>query len=407
MADFTRFVVEESPFHPGKGILMNLGKKEISIVIAGCSQGSGHMSAAQNLVESINEMDDSVSTGVVNILDYISPFDRFLMEDVWEYSSLHLDKLYSSLHGILIRSKPLSSYLRAHFRSVAGTLTPLLAESRTNVFVATHPLAVIIGSLIKKKYQMLCCVVPTDFVVHNLHLHPAVDYYFLPSESTIITPDHVPSRLREKMVVTGIPISPQFCHRANKDELLKKYKLKDHTLTVLISFGGKGLGAAMHLSTLAALFSLRIPLQFIVIAGGNEHFRKNVENLAAMDHGNPVNVFGVVDNDDMADLMTISDVFIGKAGGLSLSEALAMELPVAIIDHLAGQEEYNTEFIVNNGIGILARNNDDLLINWLMTLASPGVLAEWKFRVRKYSRPFGAFSISNHILKVLKNSPMH
>lgn len=384
---------------------MILGEKEISIVIAGCSQGSGHMSAAQNLLESINEMDKSVSTGVVNILDYISSFDRFLMEEVWEYSSLHLDKLYSSIHGILIRSKSLSSYLSAHFTSTASMLVPLLAESRTNVFVATHPLAVIVGSLIKKEYQMLCCAVPTDFVVHNLHLHPAVDYYYLPSECPIIAPDRVSRRLRKKMVVTGIPISPQFCRKTNKTELFKKYKLKDHVLTILISFGGKGLGAAMHLSTLAALFSLRFPLQFIVVAGENEPFRKDVENLAGTINDKVIRVFGKVDN--MVDLMTVSDVFIGKAGGLSLSEALAMELPVAIIDHLAGQEEYNTEFIVSNRLGILAKNNDDFLIDWLMSLSSPEVLAEWKGRVRKYSRPFGAFSISNHILGSLKNSPKH
>lgn len=384
---------------------MILGKEEISIVIAGCSQGSGHMSAAQNLVESITEMDNSVSTGIVNILDYISPFDRFLMEDVWEYSSLHLDKLYSSLHGILIRSKSLSSYLRAHFTSAASALVPLLAESRTVAFIATHPLAVIIGSLIKKEHQMLCCAVPTDFVVHNLHLHPAIDYYYLPSECRIIAPDHVSNRLRKKMVVTGIPISPRFCRKTNKVELLKKYKLSDHTLTILISFGGKGLGAAMHLSTLASLFSSRFPMQFIIVAGENVPFRKDVENLAATANDKIIRIFGKIDN--MVDLMTVSDVFIGKAGGLSLSEALAMELPVAIIDHLAGQEEYNTEFIVNNRLGILAMNNDDLLINWLMSLSSPGILSEWKDRVRKYSRPLGAFSISNHILDFLKNSPKH
>lgn len=200
---------------------MTLGKEELSIVIAGCSQGSGHMSAACNLLESITEIDKSVSTGVVNILDYISPFDRFLMEEVWEYSSLHLDKLYSGIHGILIRSKSISSYLRTHFTSTANILAPLLAESRTNVFVATHPLAVIIGSIIKQKRHMLCCAVPTDFVMHNLHLHPAIDYYYLPSECQIIVPNDLSNELRKKMVVTGIPISPQFCRKTDKAEFGK------------------------------------------------------------------------------------------------------------------------------------------------------------------------------------------
>ena len=45
----------------------------------------------------------------------------------------------------------------------------------------------------------------------------------------------------------------------------------------------------------------------------------------------------------MHDLLKISDLFIGKPGGLTTSEALACGLPIAIISPIPGQDERNTE----------------------------------------------------------------
>jgi hypothetical protein len=60
------------------------------------------MSDAHNLMESITQMDNSLSTGVINILDYTSILDRFIMEEAWKYRSQHLDTLCGSIHGMLI-----------------------------------------------------------------------------------------------------------------------------------------------------------------------------------------------------------------------------------------------------------------------------------------------------------------
>ena len=56
--------------------------------------------------------------------------------------------------------------------------------------------------------------------------------------------------------------------------------------------------------------------------------------------------------------MRLSDFFIGKPGPGSISEALAMKLPV-IVERNAWtlpQERYNAEWIVENGVGIVLPN---------------------------------------------------
>ncbi|MDO4731027.1 MAG: glycosyltransferase, partial [Clostridia bacterium] len=50
--------------------------------------------------------------------------------------------------------------------------------------------------------------------------------------------------------------------------------------------------------------------------------------------------------------MKISDLIITKPGGLTVSEALACNLPMAIFDAIPGQEEENAEFLIKNNMAI-------------------------------------------------------
>lgn len=55
-----------------------------------------------------------------------------------------------------------------------------------------------------------------------------------------------------------------------------------------------------------------------------------------------VHVLGTVNN--VPQLMQASDLFLTKPGGLSTSEAMAAELPMVLIDAVAGCETHNLNF---------------------------------------------------------------
>ena len=55
-------------------------------------------------------------------------------------------------------------------------------------------------------------------------------------------------------------------------------------------------------------------------------------------------------------LMDASDIIVSKPGGLTTSEALAKGLPMVIVSPIPGQEERNTEFLVNNGLARAVTN---------------------------------------------------
>jgi UDP-N-acetylglucosamine:LPS N-acetylglucosamine transferase len=61
--------------------------------------------------------------------------------------------------------------------------------------------------------------------------------------------------------------------------------------------------------------------------------------------------------DQVASFMWLSNVFIGKPGPGSVSEALAVRLPVIVQDDLRtlAQERYNVQWIREQGVGIPVR----------------------------------------------------
>ena len=58
--------------------------------------------------------------------------------------------------------------------------------------------------------------------------------------------------------------------------------------------------------------------------------------------------------DRMHELMKMSDLFIGKPGGLTTAEALASSLPMMIVDPIPGQEERNSDHLLEKGCALKA-----------------------------------------------------
>ncbi len=380
-------------------VLENRKNAKRNIVIAGGSSGYGHIQAGKNIINSIKSIDNSAQCEFINIFDFMPFHIRFILEDLWKFSSLHLGSIYRVAYNSIVKREFLYRVIKNYFASRINEVISELSQKSISVYVATHPAAAVIGSIIKHKLHFLFCVVPTDFVLHNFHFYPEVDFYYLPQDYKIVGSTHNSSSIDRISLTTGIPLSPDFCNEKDHMELYRKFGLLPEKLTILISFGGKGLGAEKHIDMLRTLMRLSLPLQFMIMTGENVSFRKKLQSILSHNKRDTVKIFGF--RDDIAEMMTISDIFIGKAGGLSLSEALAKGLPIAIIESLPGQEDYNTDFIMRNKLGIKV-NNDDNLIQWLHSLLSKEILNYWQCKVRKFGRPYSGLSIANHIINSIK-----
>jgi UDP-N-acetylglucosamine:LPS N-acetylglucosamine transferase len=98
----------------------------------------------------------------------------------------------------------------------------------------------------------------------------------------------------------------------------------------------------------------RLPNRQLLMVCG--HNKKLAECLRAMSHDAPLFVEGFTS--DIPRYMQLADYFIGKPGPGSISEAVAMRLPV-IVERNAWtlpQERYNGQWVLDQGIGMVLPN---------------------------------------------------
>ena len=97
------------------------------------------------------------------------------------------------------------------------------------------------------------------------------------------------------------------------------------------------------------------PVQAIVVAGHDTALVDRLHRLAA---GTAIRVQGYAD--DVRALMAAADVLVTKAGGMTLAEAMAAELPMVLYGSLPGQEQRNERFAARAGIALAARSRGEL-----------------------------------------------
>jgi 1,2-diacylglycerol 3-beta-galactosyltransferase len=147
---------------------------------------------------------------------------------------------------------------------------------------------------------------------------------------------------------SGMILHPRFYEPVEADRHTERVRLGlDPGLpTGLVLFGGQGSSVIAQIAE--RLERSQLPVQLILIAGRNERLRRK---LRARTGRMPVFVEGFTT--EVPYYMHLSDFFIGKPGPGSISEALAMKLPV-IVERNAWtlpQERYNADWIVEQGVG--------------------------------------------------------
>jgi processive 1,2-diacylglycerol beta-glucosyltransferase len=98
------------------------------------------------------------------------------------------------------------------------------------------------------------------------------------------------------------------------------------------------------------------------------------------------------------ELMEISTLIISKPGGMTTSECLAKGLPMVIVDPIPGQEERNSQFLVNQGIAIRVDDKRHIARDIDQLLNDPKKLAVMKQAALKNGKPMAAENIARLIL---------
>jgi Glycosyltransferase family 28 C-terminal domain len=173
--------------------------------------------------------------------------------------------------------------------------------------------------------------------------------------------------------------------------------LRDDRPTALVLFGGHGSNVMLEIAE--RLDRSKFDLQLIFICGKNE---KLANALRARKSRVPCFVEGFTTR--VNEYMHLADFFIGKPGPGSVSEALAMQLPVIVeCNHWTlPQERYNAQWIVEKEVGLVLRGFDKIDAA-VAQLIEPAALARYRTNVTALHNR-AVFEIPEILAKIFERS---
>ena len=135
-------------------------------------------------------------------------------------------------------------------------------------------------------------------------------------------------------------------------------------------------------------------MQVVAVCGRNVRLARRIADLPRPE-GGTLHVLGF--RDDVPDLMTVADLVVGKSGGLTMSECLAVGRPFVVSHAIAGQEERNAEALLTGGGGVKAPTPEEVRWHVVRLLARPDELRAMAARARAMGRPEAADLVADRI----------
>ncbi len=376
--------------------------REPRVLILSASSGAGHVRAGQALEKAFHAQ-GHCQVAHIDSLHYVSK----LFQRIYDKAYIRMVNRAPDLMGLLYQQtdKPWSHSRErlAMDRLNTQPMIRMLKKVQPDLCVATHflPAEILAWLIAKKKLRARHVIAVTDYDVHASWLCRTVDRYYVAMEESAeyLARIGVP---REKLCIAGIPIDPLFEKPVNAEEPRLKLGLARGEFVVLLSAGGYGVGPVEQLVT--DLLSVQRPWQIVAIAGKSEPLKKRLEKLARTAGNTPSGQPRLVPvgfTTEMDQYMGAADLLIGKAGGLTTSEALARGLPMVLVEPIPGQEERNADHLLEAGVAIRCNNLPAAAWKIAKLVDRPEKLAAMKQSARAMARPDAARAIAQDALGLL------
>ncbi len=370
------------------------------VLILSAAVGAGHLRAAEALEKQFKLSNAAEEVKNIDVLDYTNPLFRRLYGKAYLEMVNKMPEVLGWMYDSL--DKPWENERRrlALDRLNTQPLITLLKSEKPDLAVCTHflPSEIISWLKAKKKIDFPQAVVVTDFDAHAMWLCHHYEQYFVALDETKVHLSKIGINA-EKITVSGIPIDPIFAETKDKSAMREKYGLAKDKLTIMVSAGGFGVGNIEHL--LQALSDLQTPAQILAICGRNEELKTKLEKLSKEKLNNERVTFTPIGfTKEMDEYMSASDLIVGKPGGLTTSEAMAKGLIFVVVNPIPGQEERNSDHLLEKGCAIKC-NNLPVLAYKIDELVKDKVRFEtMKTNVLKFARPNASREIVEKLLEI-------
>ena len=364
------------------------------ILILSASVGSGHVKAADALAKAFRA-DPRV--------------EEVLSDDSLDHTNVLHKQLYSTLYKRL--SAMLPEFLGWWYESSddpwvsdksrlaidlpqALPLINLVRDFKPDAIICTHfmPAGVLSYLIGAGKLEAELGIVVTDFHFHAFWITRAFHWYFVAQEDDKIHMEGL-GLPGDRIEVTGIPLEPEFSRPVDRSAVLREFGLSPDRPTLLVAGGALGLSPA--LAVVRRLLALDRSFQAVIVCGRNEDLARDIGQLVA-GREDRFRVLGYTDR--MPDLMGAATLLLSKPGGLTTAEALARGLPMVVLDPIGGQEERNSDVLLEAGAAVKCTEVTVLNHKLAKLLDDPARITVMSENARRLGRPSASADIAQIVL---------
>jgi hypothetical protein len=310
--------------------------------------GGGHRSAANALKSVIEQQGRPWEIRLVNLQEILDSLDIFR-----KYTGIRMQDVYNVVlqKGWTLGSEQMTVLMHGLIRLYHGGQVRLLKEFWNQ---GERDLVVSLIPNFNRALRDSLPATPLVTILTDLADYPphfwmeCQEQYFVCGTEKAVEQARALGHPGERIFRTsGMILRPSFYQPMDVDRASERRRLGlDPDLpTGLVLFGGQGSSVMPEIAR-----KVTARAQFIFICGRNQ---KLVERLRGMETKYPKYVEGFTS--EIPYYMHLSDFFVGKAGPGSISEAIAMHLPVVVERNAwtLPQERYNTEWIREKQVGVV------------------------------------------------------
>lgn len=331
--------------------------EQMSVLIFSATFGAGHVRAAEAVIEALRAKDPNVKITHLDFGAFLSKTFNTVVKNTYIELIKHTPKLWGKFYYRTSKIPP-DSVLQRFLNGLGRSeFVKFIQALQPDLVICTYPIVagVLAQQRLKGVLNVPLVTVVTDYAVHSQWIHPGVDLYIVGCKNVYdgLVARGIDSR---SIRITGIPVSPKFELKLDRQEILRKLGLSPKRATVLVMGGAYGvLGGTKWICKVLADTAFQV--QSIIVCGQDEKLCKSLDSV--IEEGrNPVARFGFVQN--VEELMSAADIIITKAGGLTVSEALTKRVPLVIFRPIPGQEEENAIYLEGIGAGRVAKSEEEL-----------------------------------------------
>ncbi len=318
--------------------------------------GGGHRAAATALETSVRGQGHPWDVGLTNLQELLDELDVLK-----KHTGIRIQDFYNTMLrtgwtlGSTQLMKVLQLVIRGYHRSTVRLLERHWKETQPGMVVSFVPH---FNRALYESFDRACPGRPfvtvltdvADFPEHFWIERNQRQYFICGSQRAVAQAQERGHSDDQIFRASGMILHPRFYEAPVEDRVSerKRLGLRPDRPTGLVLFGGHGSKVILEIAD--RLERSPLELQLIVICGKSE---KLAAALRARKFRFPIFVEGFTTRVNY--YMQLADFFIGKPGPGSLSEALAMRLPV-IVERNAWtlpQERYNADWILENEVGLV------------------------------------------------------